>query len=58
MNAEQERRTIEKIAKKVLHLSMLETRNSDESDFSDQAVWTLQEALEAAYRAGYSAAKA
>ena len=58
MNAEQERRTIEKIAKTVLHLSTLDTRNSDELDFSDQAVWTLQEALEAAYRAGYSAAKA
>ena len=43
---------IEKIAKEVLKLETLETRNSDSLDFSDQAVWTLRAALEASYRAG------
>jgi hypothetical protein len=43
---------IEKIAKDILKLETLETRNSDSLDFSDQAVWTLRRALEAAYAAG------
>jgi hypothetical protein len=30
----------------------LETRNSDSLDFHDVAVWTLREALQAAYVAG------
>ena len=57
MNASKERKTINKIADKVLHIT-LETRNSDDLDFSEQAVWQIKEALEAAYRAGYSEAKA
>lgn len=30
----------------------LETRNSDSADFKEVAVWSLKEALEAAYAAG------
>lgn len=40
------------IAKKHLHISTLETRSSDSDDFSDQAVWSLKAALEAAYEVG------
>jgi hypothetical protein len=29
--------------------------NSDRSDFKELAVWQIQEMLESAYRAGYSA---
>ncbi len=44
--------TIETIAKEVLHLETLETRNSDSLDFRDQAVWNIKTALEQAYDAG------
>lgn len=49
--------TLEKIAREVLHLETLETRNSDSLDFHDMSVWSIKEALEAAYRAGQQAAK-
>jgi hypothetical protein len=42
------------IAKEILGLETLDTRNSDSLDFSEQAVWTLRAALEAAYNAGAS----
>ena len=48
---------IEKIAQDVLGLDTLETRNSDGLDFSDQAVWQIKAALEAAYKAGKESAK-
>ena len=48
--------TLADIAKKVLSIETLETRNSDSLDFSDQAVWSLKAALEAAYEAGAQAA--
>jgi hypothetical protein len=44
------------IAAKHLSRETLETRNSDSMDFSDQAVWSLKAALEAAYEAGAQAA--
>lgn len=44
------------IAIKHLNRETLETRNSDSLDFSDQAVWSLKAALEAAYEAGAQAA--
>ena len=47
--------TIEKIAKDVLGLKTLKTRNSDSLDFSDQSVWAIKEALEKAYDAGRKA---
>ena len=43
---------IERIARDVLAIETLETRNSDQLDFHDLAVWTLRSALEAAYEAG------
>ena len=48
--------TIEKIAREILDLETLETRKSDSLDFHDMAVWTIREALEAAYNAGRQAA--
>lgn len=48
--------TIEKIAREILRLETLETRKSDSLDFHDMAVWTIREALEAAYNAGKEAA--
>ena len=43
------------IAKKHLNLETLETRNSDSLDFHDVAVWSLKEALQEAYEAGFNA---
>ena len=45
------------IAEEILGLETLDTRNSDSLDFSEQAVWTLRAALEAAYTAGLASAK-
>ena len=50
-----ERAKLEAIARKHLHLDTLVTRNSDRLDFSDQAVWSLEAALLAAFEAGKSA---
>ena len=46
------RKKFEKIAKRTLHLNTLATRNSDSLDFSEQAVWSLVEAMFQAYEAG------
>jgi hypothetical protein len=43
---------LQAIAKQVLGFETLETRNSDELDFRDVAVWRIREALEQAYAAG------
>lgn len=51
-------KTIEQIARKHLCIETLETRNSDALDFSDQAVWSIKAALEAAYLAGQKEAVA
>lgn len=48
--------TIEKIAREILDLETLETRKMDSLDFHDMAVWSIREALEAAYNAGRDAA--
>ena len=40
------------IASQHLGIDTLETRNSDSLDFHEVAVWTLREALQAAYLAG------
>lgn len=52
------RGVIAEIAKKYLRLKTIDTRNSDDLDFSDQAVWSLRTALEAAYNAGLAAGSA
>lgn len=51
------RAAVEAIAKEHLGLETLETRKSDRLDFSDQAVWSIKAALEAAWREGFEAAK-
>jgi hypothetical protein len=57
MTASAEDQAILKIAQRVLKLETLDTRRSDSLDFSDQAVWQIRAALEAAYDAGYRAAQ-
>ena len=44
------------IAQRLLHLDTIATRNSDVLDFHELAVWTIREALVAAYNAGAQAA--
>ena len=44
--------TLADIARRVLNMPTLETRNSDGLDFHDVAVWQVREALEEAWRAG------
>lgn len=43
---------IASIARRILKIKTLETQNSDDLDFHDLAVWTIREALDAAYEAG------
>ncbi|HUT58079.1 MAG TPA: hypothetical protein VM238_14265 [Phycisphaerae bacterium] len=40
------------IARDVLGVETLETRKSDQLDFHELAVWTIEEALKVAYEAG------
>jgi hypothetical protein len=46
---------INEIAQRILGIDTLQTRKSDSLDFHDCAVWTLKEALEAAFEAGRKA---
>ena len=48
---------IKKIAREILHLETLETRKMDSLDFQEQAVWSIAEALSAAYEAGRASAQ-
>ena len=43
-------RELASIAKRVLRIPTLETRKSDQLDFHEVAVWSVQEALRLAYR--------
>jgi hypothetical protein len=45
------------IAKKHLSIDTLDSRKSDRLDFHDLAVWGIQQALEAAFQAGYDTAE-
>lgn len=47
--------TVNEIAQRILGIDTLETRKSDSLDFHEVAVWTLTEALEAAFEAGRKA---
>jgi len=58
MNPIKELVVVEKIAARILKVDTLETHNSDALDFHELSVWRIRAALEAAYRAGYSEAKA
>ena len=40
------------IARDVLGIETLETRKSDDLDFHDLAVWSIEQALKIAYEAG------
>jgi hypothetical protein len=44
--------TVAEIARRLLHLDTIETRNADGLDFHQLAVWTIRDALMAAYAAG------
>lgn len=46
------------LAKSILGIETLETRNSDSLDFHEVSAWSLKEALQAAYQAGQGSAKA
>jgi hypothetical protein len=48
---------VEDIAKKVLGVKTLRTRNSDELDFYDLAVWKIKDALVKAFEAGQDGKK-
>ena len=45
------------IASKHLDIETLQTRKSDSLDFHELAVWTLRDALEAAFNAGAEQAR-
>ena len=49
---ESNQKVLDEIAKEHLDLDTLERRGGDSLDFSDQAVWSIRAALEAAYEAG------
>jgi len=49
---------LKSIAKDVLNIDQLETRNSDSLDFHSLAVWSIKEALEKAYELGCHAGSA
>ena len=52
-----EEQLFEQIAKQHLNIETLKTRNSDSQDFHDCAVWSIKDAIEAAYIAGKQAAE-
>ncbi len=47
--------TVNEIAQRILGIDTLETRKRDSLDFHDVAVWSIKEALEAAFEAGRKA---
>jgi hypothetical protein len=47
--------TIHEIAQRILGIDTLQTRKSDSLDFHEVAVWSIKEALEAAFEAGRKA---
>lgn len=47
--------TVAEIASRILHIDTLESSNSDREDFHEFAVWTIRDALMAAYDAGVQA---
>ena len=45
-----------KLAKEILDIDTLETRNSDGLDFHEVSVWDIRDALKAAFESGRKAA--
>lgn len=56
MTKEEKDQIIFKIARRVLGFQTLEARRRDYLDFKSVAVWSVREALEAAFQAGLAAA--
>jgi len=54
-NAATREQVLTEIAATILGIETLETRNSDSKDFHDVSVWSLRDALAAAYEAGRNA---
>lgn len=52
MNANNLNKELERIVQKHMDIPTLETRRMDSLDFHDVAVWTLKDALMAAYKLG------
>lgn len=52
-----QQQAIDDITSQILKLETLDTRNSDELDFHELAVWQIKEALQAAYKAGNEQSK-
>lgn len=50
--------TLTRIARTHLGIGTLEPRHADRLDFHEVAVWSLRDALEAAFQAGVTAGKA
>lgn len=48
---------VAEIARRILHIDTLDTRNSDALDFHTVSVWQVKEALAAAFAAGQAAAR-
>jgi hypothetical protein len=48
---------VTEVARRLLRLDTVETRNADALDFHELAVWQIKEALAAAFAAGQAAAK-
>lgn len=48
---------LEEIAKETLKLETLETRKNDSLDFHELSVWSINKALEEAYKAGQDSIK-
>lgn len=49
--------TLREIASRILDIETLATRRSDGLDFHEVAVWSVKQALEAAYDAGLAAGR-
>ncbi len=56
MNQERMEKTLERIARKELEITTLESRNDPEEDFHRLAVWEIKTIMERAYECGFEAA--
>jgi len=54
-SASQKEEAIKAIAASILHLETLEERRSDRLDFHELSIWSIRDALDAAYEAGRKA---
>ena len=52
MTRDEKAAAVDRIAKRILGVETMETRNSDRDDFYDLAIWKIQDAMNRAYDAG------